>query len=303
MNIVETAALAHNYGSHRALSDVTLTVPEGSVYALIGANGAGKSTLLRDVAGLQRPTSGRISVFGKDPSRLTVEDRMQLGYVAEGLQLPKWMTVGQLEAFVAPLYDAWDYALASDLRVRFRLDATRKVGTLSRGEHMKAALLCAIAPRPRVLIMDEPFTGVDVVVKDELVRGLLDSVATEGTTVLICSHDLAELEPLADWIGFMDASRLRLSQTAEAVRSGYQKVEITGHDLLPRSVHPSDRWMSLEQSASRLAFVVEAPPEELHVALSSRFPSASRIDVRPASLREVFVALATSSVTAAPAGV
>ncbi|TVP46685.1 MAG: ABC transporter ATP-binding protein, partial [Gemmatimonadales bacterium] len=199
---LELASLGHRYGGwrggHTALEDLTLRIPEGSLVALLGPNGAGKSTLLRIVAGLQHPTSGTVRVLGHDPQRLPRDLRAQVGFVAEGLRLPGWMRLGQLERWLAPLYDSWDATLADELRARFRLEPGRRIDTLSRGEHMKAALLCALAPRPRLLVLDEPFAGMDVAVRDELVRGILETSEAEGWTVLLASHEVAEMEALVD---------------------------------------------------------------------------------------------------------
>ncbi|HSR43439.1 MAG TPA: ABC transporter ATP-binding protein, partial [Longimicrobiales bacterium] len=168
---VGTRGLTHRYGRHTALVDVDLDVPEGSLYALLGPNGAGKTTLMKILLGLLRPTSGQVRVRGRDVARLTAVDRRRIGYVAEGQELPDWMTVRQLQEYLAPLYPSWDGELAADLQERFRLAPGRKIRQLSRGERMKAALLSALAFRPEVLIMDEPFTGMDALVKDELVSG------------------------------------------------------------------------------------------------------------------------------------
>src|SRR5687767_4119426 len=207
MSVIETTGLTHHYGRVLALDDVDLTVPEGAVYALLGPNGAGKTTLLRILVGLQSASSGHVSLLGKAVTRITAADRASIGYVAEGQRLPGWMRLEQLESYLAPLYPTWDRSLASELRRRFRLDSQRKLRTLSRGESMKAALLCTLAPRPRLLLMDEPFSGMDAVVKDDLVSGLLETAGTEAWTVVISSHDLAELETLADGVGFLDDRR------------------------------------------------------------------------------------------------
>ena len=158
MAVIEVDGLTHRYGSVTALADVDIQVPEGTLYALLGPNGAGKTTLLQILMGLRRPTAGRVSLLGKGISELTLQDRASIGYVAEGQPLPGWMTLQQLEEYLAPLYSTWDHALADELRRRFRLNPGRRIKTLSRGEHMKAALLCTLAPRPRLVLMDEPFT-------------------------------------------------------------------------------------------------------------------------------------------------
>lgn len=296
MAIVETCGLTHRYGRVNALLGVDLEVPEGALYALLGANGAGKSTLLQILMGLRRATAGRASVLGRDVSRLTMEDRGRITYVTEGQALPAWMTIEQLEAYLAPLYSAWDRALADELRRRFRLDARRKIGTLSRGERMKAALLCALAPRPRLLLLDEPFTGMDALVKDELVHGLLESAGEERPTILMCSHDVNELETLADWVGFLDGGRLTLSEPMEVLRERLRRVDVvTGNGAAPPTRLPAE-WLAVERSGPRISFLLSGAGSPAGGAeLRGWFPEAARIDVRAASLREIFVALAQGS--------
>ena len=221
MSVVEVRNVSYRYGAVTALRDVTFDVQQGALYALLGPNGSGKTTLLQLLMGLRRARSGTVSLLGVERSALSLRDRASIGYIAEGQPLPRWMRLKELEAYLAPLYPTWDKALAHSLRERFGLDPQRKVSTLSRGEHMKAALICALAPRPRLLVMDEPFTGMDVVVKDELVRGLLETAGSEEWSVLICSHDLEELEMLADWVGFISGGEMLLSEPMDDLRARF----------------------------------------------------------------------------------
>ena len=292
--VVETVGLTHRYGRFTALQDVDLVIPEGSLYALMGPNGAGKTTLLKILLGLLPPSEGSVRLLGKEGRRLTLAERASIGYVAEGQQLPDWMTLEQLERHLAPLYKTWDYGLATELRKSFRLPSTQRIRKLSRGERMKVALLCALAPRPKLLIMDEPFSGMDALVKDELVHGLLEFSATEGWSVLLCSHDIAEVEHLADAVGFLDRGRLVLSEPMDVLRDRFRWVEVlmNGGPMIALEALPPD-WLSVGRSGRRAHFVVSdhgTPTWERDV--HDRFPGAQRIDVRPASLREVFVALA-----------
>ena len=294
MAIVNVSHLTYRYGKRTALDDLDFSVPDGALYALLGPNGSGKTTLLQILTGLRRASAGRVSLLGVERSALPLRERARVSYIAEGQPLPKWMRLEQLEAYLAPLYDTWDPSLAHALRERFELDPRQVVGTLSRGQHMKAALLCALAPRPRLLLMDEPFTGMDALVKDELVRGLLESSGTEGWTVLLCSHDIGELESLADWVGFLSAGRMLLSETMESLRARFRRVDV----VLPEAESPSAQqypteWTAVERAGRLLSFMVSHSHDSpLEPVLSARFPGAARIDVREASLREVFVALA-----------
>jgi len=269
-------------------------VPQGSLYALLGPNGSGKTTLMQLLIRLRRAQSGSVSLLGVDSAALTMRDRASIGYIAEGQPLPGWMRLEQLEAYLAPLYPTWDRALASDLRARFDLDPHRKIKSLSRGEHMKAALLCTLASRPRLLLMDEPFTGMDALVKDELVKGLLETAGSEGWSVLICSHDLEELEMLADWVGFISNGEMLLSEPMESMRERFQRVEILMEDdnAQPSIALPAG-WMNAARMGARLSFLSsQSSRSDLERELSTRFPAAKRVDVSQASLREIFVALA-----------
>jgi ABC-2 type transport system ATP-binding protein len=295
MGIVDARGITHRYGRRDALLDVDLEVPEGALYALLGPNGAGKTTLLQILMGIRRPTSGSVALFGKEASRLTVEERGAVAYVAEGQPLPGWMTLRQLEGYLAPLYPRWDPSLAADLRRRFGLDADQKIRTLSRGQRMKAAVLCALAPRPRLLLLDEPFTGMDVLVKDELVRGLLASAGEEGCTIVISSHDIGELEALADWVGFLDRGRLTLSQPMDTLRERLKRVDVVTRPSaasLPAAL-PAE-WLSVERSGPRISFLLASAErgDDAGDDLRRWFPEPARIEVREASLREIFVALA-----------
>jgi ABC-2 type transport system ATP-binding protein len=294
MQAIEATKLSYRYGKHVALSDLDLAVPEGALYALLGPNGSGKTTLLQILMGLRRQTSGRVTLTGVDAHALSLAHRARIGYIAEGQSLPAWMRLEQLEAYLAPLYDTWDVALANDLRRRFALDPQRKVGTFSRGEQMKAAMLCALAPRPKLLLMDEPFTGMDALVKDELVQGLLESAGSEGWTILLASHDIGELELLADWVGFLAGGRMQLSEPMDVLKQRFKRVEVTGVEppVLSALGSAIDVW-SMEQTTGRVsALVSETGPASVEAALRARVPAATRIDVRDASLREIFVALA-----------
>jgi ABC-2 type transport system ATP-binding protein len=295
MNAIEVDGLSYAYGrrANDALHGVQLAVPEGAIYALLGPNGAGKTTLLQLLAGLREASHGSARVLGRDVRALTWRDRQVIGYLAEGQALPRWMRLRELEAYVAPLYPNWDPALADTLRARFQLDPARTVGTLSRGEQMKAALLCALAPRPKLLLLDEPFTGIDVAVKDELVRGLLESAAGEGWTVLIASHDIGELEMLADHVGILVRGRMRLDESMERARQRFRHVSVTGDAAMLANARASaSGWLRVEHAGDRLSFVVtDAGPALESTVVPASFPDARRIDVRELSLRELYLAV------------
>lgn len=297
MHAIHVADLTYRYGRTTALDRFDLEIPEGALYALLGPNGSGKTTLLQVLTGLRRAGAGRATVLGIDSRKLTYRDRAAIGYVAEGQALPRWMRLEQLEAYLAPLYPAWDHGLARELRERFALDPAKKIGTLSRGDVMKVSLLCALAPRPRLLIMDEPFTGIDVAVREDLVRGLLASAGSEGWTVLVCSHDVEEVELLADRVGFMAGGRLHLSESADELRDRFKRVSVLlGDGAGPPDIAPE--WLSVTHAGQLLSFIVpNATPALAERTLPARFPGARHIEVSRTSLRDVFVAMARADTT------
>ena len=216
---VEVRGLTVRFWRTRVLDQLALTVPAGALYALLGPNGTGKTTLLRALAGIYPVAPGVVSLLGHDRATLPLTVQQQVGYVAEGQQLPGDFTVRQLDRYLAPLYPAWDAARSVQLLERFGVPLTRRIGALSRGQRMLVALWAALAARPALLLMDEPFTGIDVAVKDRLVEGLLEVMADGGVSVLLCTHDLAEVEMLADWMGILRDGRVAHSAPLEQLRA------------------------------------------------------------------------------------
>ena len=293
MPMIEVTGVSYDYGRVQALDGLDLGVPEGALYALVGPNGAGKTTLMQLLMGLRRPQAGRAMVDGLDTMVFAARDRARITYVAEGQQLPEWMRLDQLDAYLAPLYPTWDAALAAELAARFRLDPTRPIRTFSRGQRMKAALRCALAPRPKVVLMDEPFSGMDALVKDELVGGLLESARSEGWTILLSSHDISELEMLADWAGFMAEGRMLFSESMESLLTRMKRVDVVGATTAPSGGALPREWTSVERAGGHVTFMVTQGGDGLEArALAPLFPGATRIDVRRPTLREVFIALA-----------
>ena len=299
MSAVESSKVSYSYGHRAALRDLDLEVPEGALYALLGPNGSGKTTLLQILVGLRTPDSGVARVLGVDSRTLSRHHRARITYVAEGQALPGWMRLEQLEAYLAPLYPTWDPSLANSLRERFDLDPKQRIGTLSRGGQMKAALLSALAPRPKLLFMDEPFTGMDALVKDELVRGLLESSGDEGWTVLLSSHDIGELELLADWVGVLDSGRMLLSERMDHLRQRFKHVDVAvAGGAAPGPAELPNDWLAVERAGGRLSFLLSHADRDLpERAVAARLPQAMHIGVRDATLREVFVALAKESLS------
>jgi ABC-2 type transport system ATP-binding protein len=293
--VISTRGVSHRYSRTWALKDVDLEIPRGSMYALLGPNGAGKTTLLKILMGLVHPTRGEALLTGRSIRSLSTEQRARIGYVAEGQSLPGWMTLSGLIRYLAPLYPTWDAQLADHLRSRFRLPLDRKIRKMSRGEKMKVALLASLAPRPDILIMDEPFTGMDALVKDELIYGLLELAQGGDWTVLLCSHDIGELENLADWVGFLDRGRLILSEPLDVLKGRFRRVEaaLSAGSLTEMNGLPPT-WLSPQRAGNRMTFVTcDHGVSGWEGEIRANMPGIERINAAPASLRDIFVALAS----------
>ena len=204
--MIRTVELTKKYRRNEALHGLTLEVPEGSVMALLGPNGAGKSTAIKIVMNIIQPTSGSAAVLGADSRRLGPEQLSQVGYVSENQQMPNWMTVGAFLAYCKPFYPEWRDEDAAALVKQFDLPLDRPLKALSRGMRVKAALAASLAYRPKLIVLDEPFSGLDVLVREELIESIVER--TPEATVLLASHDLAEIESFA--------SRTASSETSKA---------------------------------------------------------------------------------------
>ena len=206
---VATSGLVKRFGRETALDGLGLQVPEGSVYVLIGPNGAGKSTSLKVLLDLVRPDAGSVRVLELDPQRQGPATRAQIGYVPERLDWGYgWMTVGRLLDHHAVYFPAWDREYAARLTTLFALRLDRKVGALSKGQARRVHLTMALAHRPRLLVLDEPTDGLDPVMLDETLGFLTGHLADTPTTVLISTHQVHDVERLADHVGVMRDGKL-----------------------------------------------------------------------------------------------
>src|SRR5580658_1892841 len=221
MNAIETHNLSRSFAGTDALSGLDLALPAGKVAALLGPNGAGKTTTIKLLMNLLTPSAGYARVLGVDSRRLGPAEFAQIGYVSENQQLPLWMTVQGLLDYCRPFYPTWDRDLERSLISQFDLPLNRKLRQLSRGMLMKAALLSSMAYRPRLLVLDEPFSGLDPLVREEFVRGVLEASVSGDWTILISSHDIEEVERLADHVILLDRGRLNFSEPAESLQTRF----------------------------------------------------------------------------------
>jgi ABC-2 type transport system ATP-binding protein len=297
-NAILTKGLEKRFGRTVALGGIDLAVPAGSIYALVGPNGAGKTTAIKVLMNILRPTAGRSQVLGTDSRRLAPGDFARIGYVSENQEMPEWMTVEYLMAYLKPFYPGWDDARAAELLRQFDLPRTRKLRDLSHGMRRKAALASSLAYRPALIILDEPFTGLDALVRDELIEGVLGNA--DGATIFISSHDLAEIESFASHIGYLDRGRLHFSEEMASLVERFREIEITVAAPSPLPAPWPAAWVNTEQSAAVVRFVDTRFQQDRTMAEIRRlFGEVREVSMNPMPLRAIFVTLAKAGRKAA----
>ena len=219
--VVAISELTRRFGTRTALDGVSLSLSQGAVYGLVGANGAGKTTLIKHIMGLLRPQQGSVRVFGLDPVDDPVGVLSRIGYLSEENDLPGWMRIGELIRYSRAFYPSWDDAYAEDLRESFALDPSAKIRTLSKGQKARVGLLIALAYRPELLVLDEPSSGLDPIVRRDILGAVLRTIADEGGTVLFSSHLLDEVEQVADHVTMISRGRVILSAPLATIQASH----------------------------------------------------------------------------------
>lgn len=290
---IETIGLSKNFGSVQALSDVELNVPNGAIYALIGANGAGKTTIIKLLMNIYRPTSGSAKVLGIESTHLGGKNIRSIGYVSENQEMPEWMTVAYFLDYLRPFYPQWDRALERQLVRQFDLPLGRKLKHLSRGMRMKTAFTSALAYRPSLIVLDEPFSGLDPLVRDELIEGLLDRALE--TTIFLSSHDLGEIESFASHVGYLEGGRMLFSEELSSLTGRFREVVVTLNDPSPIRREFPKTWLWPEIAGAVIRFIdSDYKSERTREELAKFFPAARDISSNPMSLRSIFLTVARS---------
>lgn len=287
MNPIETDKLTRRFGRNVALNEATLVVPEGSICAVLGPNGAGKTTLLETLLNLLEPSAGTAQVLGCDSRRLGPAQFARIGYVSENQRVDGKLRIGELLDVVRPLYPTWDRALEAKLLRTFELPADREFKALSRGMRIRALFVAALAFRPKLLVLDEPFSGLDPVMRDDLVTTVIDLALEEGSTVLLSSHDIDEVERIASDVVFLEAGRVMLAEETEALRARHQKVvarlTATGAAATPRG-----EWLGFERTGETVSFVATSVAEETD--WSRELGGGVSVTTAPLTLKEIYLA-------------
>jgi len=297
--VITTDSLTMHFRRLDAQIGVDLDVRPGTVFALLGENGAGKTTLIRILTGFQTPTSGSCRVCGIDPQRDPGEVRRRIGFVSDAPALYDWMSVAEIGGFAASFYDAKFLARYRSSVTRYEIEPDQKIRHLSRGQRAKVAWSLAVAHDPSLLIMDEPTSGLDPKVRRSFLESMIDRAAT-GRTVFLSSHQIGEVERVADTVAILHHGRIRLQGPLEQLRQSVHHVVIDTDDPLRNIAVPDPPAEMLAEETSgrsRQWFVKDLSPAAIERL--RELPGVHDVRTRLATLEEIFVACTQSA--AAPA--
>jgi len=282
--MIEVRNLRKTFDGFIALDDLSMTVPNGAVYGLVGPNGAGKSTVIRHITGIFRPDSGSITVDGRQVyENPTVKSG--IAYIPDDVFYFPSASLTDMAKFYQGTYESFDMALCEELRKSFNLNPKTQLRRFSKGMQKQAAFLLAIASRPKVLVLDEPVDGLDPVMRRQVWGLMLQDVAQHGTTVLVSSHNLRELEDVCDHVGILHKGKMLLERTLDELQDNVVKAQIVfreGSDL------PEDLQVLHRSSVGKVeTAIIRGSQERVGAALSAINPIF--FDLVPLTLEEVFV--------------
>ncbi len=285
--IVNIQDVSRRYGAKVALDRVSLSVRPGVVVGLVGENGAGKTTLIKHILGLLKPQTGSVRVFGRDPSADPVGVLSRLGYLSEEGDLPLWMRVDQLMRYAESFYPTWDRAYAADLRREFGLEATARLKNLSKGQRARAALMVALAYRPELLVLDEPSSGLDPIVRRDIVGAIIRTIAGEGRTVIFSSHLLGEVERVSDQVAMIKAGRIVFCDSLDAIRETHHRITLRLDT--PRMEAPA-LHEALTWDGSGREWTTLCSGRREHLEAAATLVGARVVDYAAPTLDEIFLA-------------
>jgi ABC-2 type transport system ATP-binding protein len=284
--IVEIRGLTRQFDKKIALADVSLVVPRGGVFGLIGGNGAGKTTLIKHMLGMLKAQTGTVRVFGLDPVQDPVGTLGRIGYLSEDRDLPDWMRLGELMRYTQAFYPNWDTTYAEELRETFALDANSKIKELSRGQRARAGLLVALAHRPELLVLDEPSSGLDPIVRRDILGAIIRTIADEGRTVLFSSHLLDEVERVADRVAIIHEGRILLTAPMDEIKDTHRRVTLRFGEPVERPPALVGA-LSFTGEGAEWSYVCAGESQQLRRAAEAI--GATVVDDAGLSLDEIFV--------------
>jgi ABC-2 type transport system ATP-binding protein len=287
--VVDIQDLHRFFGTKQVLRGINLQIHPGIVYGLVGENGTGKTTLIKHMLGRLFPQAGSVRMFGIDPIEDPAGVLGKIGYLSETRDMPQWMKVGEFIRYMQAFYPSWDEKFAAQLQDAFALASETHVSHLSRGQTARLGLLVAIAHRPPLLLLDEPSSGLDAVVRRDILAEVIRTVADEGRTVFFSSHLLDEVQRVSDYVGILRDGKIIMEGRVDDLLKSFKCYEVTFDE-------PLDAWPIAD-----LAFCLRGGPKEWSVVSSQKLLDRLRPQLaelggvitneKPTSLEELFVVL------------
>jgi len=284
---IVTDRLTKHYHGRRVVDSLSLRVPAGSVYGLLGRNGAGKSTAIKMLMGMVRPDSGSATLLGEEIASVSEAARQRIAYLAEGHPLYSWMTIGQAVEFTRAFYPRWNDVLVDQILDHFELSRKQRYRRLSRGQQAQVSLALAVAPDPELLVLDDPTLGMDTVVRRDFLESLIQIIQRQGRTILFSSHILGDVERVADRVGIMVGGVLRVDCRTETFRESVRKIVLEFVGTPPDSAEVPG-LISCRQVGTSLELVLVGYDDDQRIAVEQLRPQT--IEVLDLNLEDAFIA-------------
>ena len=287
--VIETSDLRKQYGGVEALRGLSLQVPAGSIYGFLGRNGAGKTTTIKVLLGMARPTGGRALVFGQpaEAPAASVDIRRRIGFVSDEKDLYDYMTVEEMIRFTAAFFPRWRADLEQRYLRAFELPPARKVKALSRGTRTKLALLLALCRGAELLILDEPTSGLDPAMTEEVLQALVAHVASEEMTVFFSSHQIAEVDQIADHVAIVDRGRAVVAGALDDLRESYRRIEFVFEHDAPEVTFRTQGAGRARRKGRVLTMLASAGADGIVDEARALHPVS--VDIVPVTLKEIFL--------------
>jgi ABC-2 type transport system ATP-binding protein len=287
--VIETTDLRKQYDGVEALSGLSVQVPAGSIYGFLGRNGAGKTTTIKVLLGMAHPTSGQARVFGlaADAPRSSVDIRRRTGFVSDEKDLYDYMDVAEMIRFTAPFFPRWRADLEQRYLRKFELPVDRRVKALSRGMRTKLALLLALCRGADLLILDEPTSGLDPAITEEVLQALVAHVASEEMTVFFSSHQIAEVDQIADRVAIIDRGRVVVTGALDDLRENFRRIELVFDGDAPEPAFRAPGVERVRRKGRVLSVLSSAGSERIVDEARALCPVS--VDVVPVTLKEIFL--------------
>lgn len=287
-NVIVAQEVSKAYGDKRVLDQISFIVPKGSVFGLLGKNGAGKTTLIKTILGLVKPNAGRIDCLGETPWNFSDRAKARIGYTPQSDQLYSWLTVGQLIAYTASFYPAWNHKLVEKLLLDWDVDTKDRVGLLSEGQTQKISIILALGHEPSLLIFDEPVASLDPLARRQFLKTILEIVSDRECTVFFSSHITPDLERVTDHVVILNKGKADFTGTLDSLKDRVKRLRLTSPSPLPADLQIPGILRS-QVIGNRALVTVRDFNEGLQVLLKNRF--SAEIGVEDLNLEEIFVEL------------